>query len=114
MPYCPKCDMEFVEGVTTCTDCGGPLYDTKEEAMAALEASRKQEEEEMKRRYEEFLASPEGQQAAMEEAEKEEKKTRVRAYVKKEQPLPPPSFSWAAYWLCWPSSCGAALSPCPW
>ena len=99
MPYCPKCDMEFVEGVTTCTDCGGPLYDTKEEAMAALEASRKQEEEEMKRRYEEFLASPEGQQAAMEEAEKEEKKTRVRAYVKKEQRYEDMNSSASAFFL---------------
>ena len=36
MPYCPKCDMEFVEGVTVCTDCGGPLYDSKEEAVRAL------------------------------------------------------------------------------
>ena len=25
MPYCPKCDMEFVDGMTVCTDCGGPL-----------------------------------------------------------------------------------------
>ncbi len=31
MPYCPKCDMEFVEGVTVCTDCGGPLVSSKEE-----------------------------------------------------------------------------------
>lgn len=32
MPYCPKCDMEFVDGITTCTDCGGPLVASKEEA----------------------------------------------------------------------------------
>lgn len=30
MPYCPKCDMEFVEGITACTDCGGPLYESEE------------------------------------------------------------------------------------
>lgn len=41
MPYCPKCDMEFVEGVTVCTDCGGPLYESEEAAMAA----RKEAEE---------------------------------------------------------------------
>ena len=32
MPYCPKCDMEFVDGITTCSDCGGPLVASKEEA----------------------------------------------------------------------------------
>ena len=34
MPYCPKCDMEFVDGITTCTDCGSPLLESKEAAMA--------------------------------------------------------------------------------
>lgn len=32
MPYCPKCQQEFVEGVTICSDCGGPLVDNKESA----------------------------------------------------------------------------------
>lgn len=30
MPYCPKCDMEFIEGITVCSDCGGPLAESKE------------------------------------------------------------------------------------
>lgn len=30
MPYCPKCNQEFVEGVTVCTDCGTPLVETAE------------------------------------------------------------------------------------
>lgn len=30
MPYCPKCNQEFVDGVTVCTDCGTPLVDTEE------------------------------------------------------------------------------------
>ncbi|MEY8338933.1 hypothetical protein AALB16_13090 [Lachnospiraceae bacterium 62-35] len=34
MPYCPKCDMEFVDGITVCTDCGGPLMPSKEAADA--------------------------------------------------------------------------------
>ncbi|MCI8949330.1 MAG: hypothetical protein HFG49_04705 [Lachnospiraceae bacterium] len=42
MPYCPKCDMEFIEGIQVCTDCGQPLYESKEAAQAAM----KQEEEE--------------------------------------------------------------------
>lgn len=34
MPYCPKCDMEFIKGVAACSDCGGPLFESKEEALA--------------------------------------------------------------------------------
>lgn len=42
MPYCPKCDMEFVEGIKVCSDCGGPLVESKEVA----EALKKKEQEE--------------------------------------------------------------------
>ncbi|MEG2297842.1 MAG: hypothetical protein RSC13_09460 [Clostridium sp.] len=34
MPYCPKCDMEFIDGITVCSDCGGPLLESKEVADA--------------------------------------------------------------------------------
>lgn len=37
MPYCPKCDMEFVEGITVCSDCGGPLAESEEAAKALRE-----------------------------------------------------------------------------
>lgn len=42
MPYCPKCDMEFIDGITTCSDCGGALVASKEVA----DAMKKQEQEE--------------------------------------------------------------------
>ena len=42
MPYCPKCDMEFVEGIKVCSDCGGPLVESKEVA----ESIKKKEQEE--------------------------------------------------------------------
>ena len=42
MPYCPKCDMEFVEGIKVCSDCGGPLVESKEVA----DAMKKKEQEE--------------------------------------------------------------------
>lgn len=32
MPYCPKCDMEFITGNTICSSCKGPLLDSKEAA----------------------------------------------------------------------------------
>lgn len=27
MPWCPKCKVEYVEGITTCSDCNTPLVD---------------------------------------------------------------------------------------
>lgn len=36
MPYCPKCDMEFIDGVTVCSDCGGPLVVSKKAFEASL------------------------------------------------------------------------------
>ena len=43
MPHCPKCDMEFVEGIKVCSDCGGPLVESKEVAEAMKK--KKQEEQ---------------------------------------------------------------------
>lgn len=49
--YCPKCDMEFIDGITVCTDCGGPLVESKEVADAMKqkeqEEARLQKEQEM-------------------------------------------------------------------
>ena len=39
MPYCPKCDMEFVEGIEKCSDCGGPLFESKEAADKIIKDS---------------------------------------------------------------------------
>lgn len=53
MPYCPKCDMEFIEGMTTCTDCGGPLVASKEVADAM---KAKEKEEALERQRAEYEA----------------------------------------------------------
>lgn len=57
MPYCPKCDMEFIEGVTTCTDCGGPLFESKEAAEQMKDQYLKMREEQMKKQYEQMMAA---------------------------------------------------------
>lgn len=59
MPYCPKCDMEFVEGVAVCTDCGGPLFESKEAAEAFRRSEKERQEEEMRKRFEEIMAQQE-------------------------------------------------------
>lgn len=53
MPYCPKCDMEFIKGMTTCTDCGGPLVESKEVADAM---KKKEKEEALARQRAEYEA----------------------------------------------------------
>lgn len=62
MPYCPKCDMEFIEGMTTCTDCGGTLVASKEVADAM---KQKEKEEALARHRAEYEAL---QAALMDEA----------------------------------------------
>ena len=52
MPYCPKCDMEFVEGIKICSDCGGPLVESKEVA----DAMKQKEKEELEKKYKELFA----------------------------------------------------------
>ncbi len=81
MPYCPKCDMEFVEGVTICTDCGGPLLASREEAMAL-----RQEEEAaaLKRKEEQALQEAEtGGNAA--DSREECCSSRTHVYVRQSQ-----------------------------
>ena len=65
MPYCPRCDMEFVEGVTVCSDCGGPLLAPEEEAKAM----KAQMEKEMEERRKEAAVSVLGDRSPEELAE---------------------------------------------
>lgn len=65
MPYCPKCDMEFVEGITVCSDCGGALAESEEKAK---EIKQRELEEKQK---EELIRQIENRNAMMEFAAQE-------------------------------------------
>ena len=52
--YCPRCDMDFVDGITVCSDCGGKLitheeYEKQLQEAAAKVAEEKRPEEEQRR-----------------------------------------------------------------
>ena len=68
MPYCPKCDMEFVEGITKCSDCGGPLFESKEAAEEMYKRAQAQYNEQMKKQYEIMMAEQMKQEALAKEA----------------------------------------------
>ena len=77
MPYCPKCDMEFVEGITKCTDCGGPLFESKEAADKMKDQYLKMREEQMKKQYEQMMAAQQKAQMqaqAQQQAQEEQMK----------------------------------------
>lgn len=98
MPYCPKCDMEFVEGVTVCTDCGGPLVESKEIAEALKKAEKEKREEEMRRRYEELMAAQETENDGLKTAP-ERNAAPSKAYVNKGQRYEDMSSSASAFFL---------------
>ena len=56
MPYCPKCDMEFVDGITTCSDCGGPLVASKEESDRLKREEQLKQQEEQQRLAQEMAS----------------------------------------------------------
>ena len=50
--YCPNCDMDFVDGITVCTDCGAPLVDKAawmaEQQLLAEQKAKELEEQKAK------------------------------------------------------------------
>ncbi len=89
MPYCPKCDMEFIDGITTCSDCGGPLVASKEAADAMKEEARRAAEAKAAKAYAEMMEeeaqeplSDPGKAAA---EKPQPRAVRPRIYVKKSQ-----------------------------
>ncbi len=75
--YCPKCDMDFVDGVTVCSDCGSQLVDKAEwfakkaEEKAAEEKKLEEEREEELAEYKEAIdnLTEEDKEALRERAE---------------------------------------------
>ena len=56
MPYCPKSDKEFIDGITVCTDCGGPLAESKEAADAMKKLQQEEEAAQKMAEYQKILA----------------------------------------------------------
>ncbi len=81
MPYCPKCDMEFVEGVTVCTDCGGTLLASREEALAL----KQKEEEALALKRQEEARLMEEQLSSNPESRHSDGSLPVHTYVKQSQ-----------------------------
>ena len=75
MKYCPDCDMEFIDSVQTCTDCGKILVDKGKyfEGKAAREAEETKAEEDRRREMLESMTEEEKEamKEAMEEAEQQ-------------------------------------------
>ena len=101
MPYCPKCDMEFVEGMTVCTDCGGPLVESKEVADALKREEKERAEQEWARVY--AILMENDSEADGEEPEPQAKRGAsplpVPAYVNKKQRYEDMSSSASAFFL---------------
>ena len=103
MPYCPKCDMEFVEGIKVCSDCGGPLVESKEVADAMKQKEKEEQLAVMAQEMDPFS----GEMAKAEDADPDEissakKKPAdeiVHAYVDKGQRYEDMSSSASAFFL---------------
>ena len=103
MPYCPKCDMEFVEGIKVCSDCGGPLVESKEVADTMKQKEKEEQLAVMAQEMDPFS----GEMAKTEDADPDEissakKKPAdeiVHAYVDKGQRYEDMSSSASAFFL---------------
>ena len=113
MPYCPKCDMEFVEGIKVCSDCGGPLVESKEVAEAMKQKEKEEQLAAMAQEMDPF--SGEGSELTVSEDDPEKKPDHsadpVHAYVDKGQRYEDMSSSASAFFLVGGAlAIGAALS----
>ena len=114
MKYCPDCDMEFIDSVHTCTDCGKILVDKEKyfEGKAIREAEEAKAEEERQRQLLESMSDEEkaAVKEAMEEAEQESRGRRRGAipeptvYVTRAERYEDLKSSASAFWIV-----GAAL-----
>lgn len=69
MPYCPKCDMEFIDGITTCSDCGGPLVESREVADAMKQKAKEEALARQRAQYEAMMAQMQEEEAGSDTAD---------------------------------------------
>ena len=96
MPYCPKCDMEFVDGITICSDCKGPLVASKEYALQLQKEEEKRQMEEANQIFKQQLQEFETLQSNPSSDEENIPKTSV--YVKQSDKYRELCSSALAFW----------------
>lgn len=85
MPYCPRCDMEFVEGITVCSDCKGPLVESEEAARELKRQEEQQKQLELEAQLEKQAAEFEADFISEEPSEEKLPPMSAQVFVKKEQ-----------------------------
>lgn len=103
MGYCPKCDMEFIEGIEICSDCNGALVD-KEEYLKSEEERKLQEEKEKEEKIRKYLEENSDELTKQREQFVEESLNNPGVYIKKADKYNDLKSSAAAFYII-----GAAL-----
>ncbi|MBQ7535204.1 MAG: hypothetical protein IJT43_06245, partial [Stomatobaculum sp.] len=109
MKYCPDCDMEFIDSVQTCTDCGKILVDKDKyfEGKAVREAEEAKAEEDRRREMLESMTDEEKEamKESLDEAEQESRGRRRGAlpeptvYVTRAERYEDLKSSASAFWI---------------
>lgn len=97
MPYCPKCDMEFVDGITVCSDCKGPLVASKEYALQLQKEEEKRQIEEAAQIFEQQIQEFEMLQTNQ-LSDKEDNIPKTSVYVKQSDKYRELCSSALAFW----------------
>ncbi len=96
MKYCPDCDMEFIDSVQTCTDCGKVLVD-KDKYLEGKAAREQQAQQELLEKRQQMME----QMEKLAEEEKDERPARPEptVYVTRAERYEDLKSSASAFWI---------------